>query len=153
VIFAAGTGIIPFLDLVSFTLRYMIHRICNEKYNYSKNKLFDNEKEEMEASVGPDYKLEIFYSVQDKSSAVFLKIIDQMQELETKYKLNVFKINFRFSTSDKRRWDTDFINSCLKSESSLIEKVYIVGPVGFMDDIRDSLLESAIVSRKHMVFV
>ncbi len=152
-IFAAGTGIVPFLDLVSFTLRYMIQKVCNENYKNSKNKLFENEKEEMEESVGPDFKLELFYSVQNKNSALFLPLFEQMQELESKYKLNVFKINFRFSDTDRRRWNTELINSCLKKENSLIQKVYIVGPVGFMDDIRDALLDSGIVTRQQMMFV
>ncbi len=57
------------------------------------------------------------------------------------YNFDKFYYNCRLSNTDKSRWDSNFMNKILKVHGEP-EKISIVGPIGFMENIRDAIKTS-----------
>ncbi len=151
IIFAAGTGIIPFIDLISFTLRYAADKVAREKYSAYDNLLFPNESASFSKIVGKDYKLHLFVSFSDPESAIFIDVCRELDKLDKKYSLNLFEFTVRISCIDKQRWNENFIKK--KLENVDIKKVLIIGPVSFMDDIKRDLIASNVADKQQIYLV
>jgi hypothetical protein len=61
--------------------------------------------------------------------------------INDKYGLGKFFYNLRIS-SDRTKWNKHFMNEKLNSFKGDIEKVYLVGPVPFMEDIKTAIADS-----------
>jgi NAD(P)H-flavin reductase len=70
-----------------------------------------------------------------------MKECEMLEEICKIHQLKIFSYNCRLSQTDKSKWDTAFMNKNLKGFGEL-EKIHIVGPVPFMDAVRDSLKAS-----------
>ncbi len=153
--FAAGTGVFPFLDLISFTLRYAIDKISREHYNSNSNVIFPNEDKSFNQIVGKDYQLHVFFSFPKPESAIFLDICETLERLDKKYSLNLFKFNLRISSlsSSKQRWNQAYIKEKLEHYKKSISNIFIVGPVGFMDEIKNDIVELEIASKDKIFLV
>ena len=131
----------------------MVDKVSRNNFDTSDNCLFANEREEMQTSVENNYKLHMFYSVPNRKSAVFINIFEEMEALDKKYNLNVFKMHLRLAESDKQRWNADFVQSKLEKEKSDVTRFYLAGPVPFMDDIKDAILSTGTGNREQIIFV
>ena len=103
VLIAGGTGIFPYLDFAFYIIRYMINKISKNKFNEKKNKI-DNK--EIFNNVQDDFKLLIFASYTNIKSAIMDDILKKANNLDIKYKLNMFDYNVR-AYGDKY-WDSTF---------------------------------------------
>jgi hypothetical protein len=152
VIFAAGTGIIPFIDLIAFTVRYMTYVISKREFKERENFIVPKEKSIFnkisENMMNPPFRICLFYSNSTHASALYMDVIEGLSALDKKYKLNMFRLYTRYSGEE--RWDSKFIQNNLRSERGLIDKFYLVGPVQFMEDIQNSVLEAGLV-REDMI--
>jgi hypothetical protein len=147
VIFAAGTGIIPFIDLIFFTLRYVVYKITNDRDNcLLKDENFDY-------IVSNTYKLNLYATFTNTSSGICLDVLKEMDAISHKYNLNLFKLNLRISDADETKWDDDFIGKEMESIKKQITRVYIVGPVGFMHDIKNGFIRNNIVEEDKISLV
>jgi len=138
------------LDFVAFVLRLMVYRVAKQK-NYEEHfMIYDDEKEDFE-NVNKDFKLIYFTSFSSEKSSVFLNICKQMQNIENKFDLNIFKLITRISTIDQR-WTHELIKNELKVYGEKIRRVFICGPTLFIDDIQDILIKNDIDKKKiHLV--
>ncbi len=128
VVFAAGTGILPFLDLIALTLRFVCNKAKNVKILYDEK--FEN--------ISDDFKLVVFVSFVDVKGSVYKQECEMLQEICKSYNLNHFSYHCRLSATDKTKWDTAFMSKQLKPLGQM-EKIQIVGPIGFMDAVRESI--------------
>lgn len=130
-VFAAGTGILPFLDLIALTIRYVCFKAKNLKINHEEN--FQN--------IGEDFKLIVFASFVNVKGSVFQEECEMLNDICRDNNINNFAYFSRLSSNDKSRWDKEFMSKNLKSFGEL-EKIHIVGPVSFMDSVKDALKAS-----------
>lgn len=147
IIFAAGTGIIPFIDMIAFAVRYMTYVISKKEHKERENYILKKEKSIFNKISGnmmnPPFRICLFYTNNSYGSSLYMDVIEGLLALDKKYKMNMFRLYTRYSGGD--RWDSKFIQDNLKSERGLIDKFYLVGPVQFMEDIQNSVLEAGII--------
>ena len=153
VIFAAGTGLLPFIDLISFTLRYAAHKVSKDVYSCSDNILYPTEASDFEKIVGNDFQLHVFISFANLNTAFFLDVCEKLEKFDLKYNLNIFKLYIRISSVNRVKWDEYFMKEKLGSICKNINKTMIVGPIGFMDDVRRDLISSGIVKSENIFLV
>jgi hypothetical protein len=127
IIFAAGTGILPFIDLIALTIRYTCFKAKGKTIF---NETFDN--------IAPDFKLVVFASYTNEACAIYHEECEKLVSIDKEYNLNVFSYHVRISSKDNTKWDTQFMNSNLKGYDNM-KKIMIVGPVGFMEVVKDAL--------------
>jgi hypothetical protein len=130
VIFAAGTGILPFIDLIALTIRYACYKA---KGRTIYNETFDN--------IDTDFNLVLFTSYTDELGSIFHEECEKLLKINNEYNLKLFSYHIRISSKDNTKWDTEFMNSNLR-EYKNIKKVLIVGPIGFMESVKNSLNSS-----------
>lgn len=130
VVIAGGTGVFPFLDLVSLTLRYAAFKI-NKNLTIYPEENFDY--------ITDDYQLIFMTSFSSDKLVVFNDICEDLMNLDQKHNLNLFKYVLRVSNNNSKQWDENFFKGHLSNSLNKLEKVYIVGPVGFMDNIKNNI--------------
>ena len=136
-------GVFCFIDFVSYVLRYITDKIARDIFSCNKNKLFQDE--EFSNFVKNDFKLIYFSTFSDEESSVYHNICEKLQNLDLKFKLNIFKYIVRFSNKNNTRWDTNYLANVLAPYKTSITKTYICGPTRFLDDIKQSLIDGLIV--------
>lgn len=137
-IFAAGTGVIPIIDLVFLTLRYIVYKISAKFFREKNNILLEEDVSFFQKNIFPDYSLNLCVSFKDVSSAICLDVFKELQNLNSSYGMNIFNLHVRFSREEK--WNEQFIKEKLfKNAQSDIEKVYIIGPSKFCFNIKSEL--------------
>lgn len=153
VIFSAGTGIFPFLDLIAYTARYAAYKVASEHFDYTDNLLVPNEVASFQQTVGMSFKLHVFVSFANPESAIFLDVMERLQHIDKQYKLGLFKLHTRISSKNKQRWDAKFIKECLAEYEEEINSVMIVGPTPFMDDIKRDIISSGVAVNEQILLV
>ena len=141
--YSSSLGVFCFIDFVSYVLRHITDKIAREKYECTNNKIFINEN--LCTNLKGDFKLVYFSSFSDQESSVYHTICEKLYDLDKKYNLNIFKYVYRFSNEDKARWDTNYLCNALASYKNSITRAYICGPTGFLDYIKNSLIDGLIV--------
>jgi len=154
IIFAAGTGIVPVIDLICFTLRYMVDKISVIlKKTKKRNLIFPGENLHFAEVVSPDYKLHLFVSNVSKYSVIYIDLFLKMKKLDKKYKLNIFKLTTWYSSDEEEKWDNKFVHSNLLKIKYSINKIFLSGPVRFLDVIKHAIYEKEIVRRDKIIIV
>lgn len=153
VILSAGTGVIPFLDLVAFTLRYAVYKISNETFNNNSNVLLPNEATSFNQIVDDNFQLYFYASFRNRQSALFLDVCEELAALDKKYGLNIFKFHVSILSEKEEKWDDNFISSHFEQIKTNIKQFYIVGPVPFMDCVKGSLIKTDIATKEKIFLV
>jgi NAD(P)H-flavin reductase len=155
VIFAAGTGIIPFIDLIAFTVTYMTYQISQQEFKGKDNFILSKEKSIFkkinEDPIVPPFKICLYATFSSPKSALYMDICEALFELDRKYNMNIFKLHVKNSNGEK--WDKDFVSKNLSEEKGRIEKVYIVGPVSFMENVEKAVIESEVAVKEAIIKV
>jgi ferredoxin-NADP reductase len=138
VIFSAGTGILPFIDFISLTGRYMNHKMKRRVTTLDENHM---DKDESFDYISDDFKLMVFSTYQSNEGTIFYEECVKMNRLNDKYNLNAFHYHLRIS-SDRSKWNKEFMKEHLSAQKNYIEKIYLVGPISFMDEIKSSISRS-----------
>ncbi len=153
VVFAAGTGIVPFIDLITFTLRYMVYKVSKNHFKKEDNLLLNNENATFKDILDPSFRIHLFTTFANPESAIYMNVFQELEKLDQKYNLDVFKLTTRYSSEKTERWNKNFIHKNLTPIKSAINRVYLIGPVPFMDDIKAGLIETGVADKKHIIFV
>jgi predicted ferric reductase len=136
--FSAGTGILPFIDFISLTARYMNHLLRKRIPKLEDNCLALDENFDY---VRSDFRLMVFSTYQSNEGTIFYEECVKMNLINDKYNLDVFDYKLRIS-SDKSKWNKDYMKEHLTKYKHCIEKIYLVGPISFMDDMKRSIDKS-----------
>jgi hypothetical protein len=118
-------------------IRYSVEKANNRNPNLDKNYIIDERFD-----IADDFKLVVFSSFTSRNGSVFNEECEKLQKLDKQYNLNIFEYHWRISSLTKERWNSTYIHDKLFKHFESIEKVYIVGPIGFMDDMRKSIKEA-----------
>lgn len=112
--FAAGTGVLPFMDLIA-QLAF---------YNLGMKHLLGSKTFE------DGFKLKFYVSFQSRKDAIGLELLEALQDFCKKHLKDNFELNLRISNEGKqRRWDSSFIEEQLKGFNSIsVPKVWVCGP-------------------------
>jgi len=148
---AGGTGAYCFLDFVAYVLRYIVTQVNNRL------KISDNyiDKDEDFTEISDDFRLVYMSSFSNKDNGVYVEVCKELEKLDLKYKLNKFKFINRFSDDEPKppRWNADFLNEHIGEFSENISKVFVCGPTPFLDDSKEMLLLSGLVTKDQIKFV
>jgi len=116
--FAAGTGVLVFMDLVA----HLIRKQCN---------LLSKE----EKVVGDDFKLIFYVSFPSKVDGYALELLEQFDKFCKEKNCDCFRLMLRLSDgsgSIKGRWDANFIDNTLneheKNHGLDLKKIWVCGP-------------------------
>ena len=96
--FAAGTGILPFVDLVS--------------------RIIMNKDLPTSQQLSASFKLKLYASFASRNDAIALKILENVVSPN-------YQLFLRFSDEKSARWDYSFINSQISKD---VKKVWVCGP-------------------------
>lgn len=151
VIFAAGTGIIPFIDLIAFTVRYVTYQICKNEFKGKENLILNKEKTIFDSIKEHQFKICLFATFSSPLSALYMDICEALSALDSKYNMNIFKLHIKNSNGEK--WDKEFVGRNLSEEKGKVEKVFIVGPVSFMENVEEAVIESGLAAKETIVKV
>ena len=138
--FAAGTGILPFLDLFDAFLRKMIYGILEKKVD---TKILDGIniiQKYLAESFNKDLKFKLFLSLRELDDFVGKEIIEKLSELSQNTGNGIFEATikcekanqFKFVKQTKERFEAAYVSNVLDSKAS---KVYICGPPKFNESI------------------
>jgi predicted ferric reductase len=115
--------------------------------------ILKGENKHFKEIIRPDFKLNLFISFANKESIFMMDLLNEMERLNSEYNLNIFKLNLRISSEKANRWDSYFVNENIADKNETVNKVFIVGPVAFMNDIKDIVLKSKLVDNDQIVLV
>ena len=139
-IFCAGTGIYPFLDLFDLLLRKTICDVIADKagsalaqplYPYCKAAL---------GTIASDFRVTLYASFDQDEDYIAKDILEPLTDISNNYQLNLFSCYLSYSNtaSDQSpiggnvRYNQDFISNYLDMTA---ERVYVCGPPKFNHEI------------------
>lgn len=152
-ILAAGTGVIPFLDLVAYVLRYATYKISKEKFGNTTNVLLPQEIQIFDQIKLEEFQIHFYVSFRDSMSALFLDVCEELNAVDKKYGLGIFKFFKTIQFENNMIWDSNFLISNFNSIKDEIKQFYIVGPITFMQDIKQGLIDSKISTNEKIFLV
>lgn len=145
IVVAGGTGILPFIDLITYLLRYSIFKQNNTK--------LINE----EFAIDTNFKLVVFASFSNEDNCIYREVCEKMEKLDLKNNQKMFRYFLRISNSTnpilKERWDATFMEDNLREYKDEVTKVMFSGPVGFMDSIRDAMLITGTAKKEQIYYI
>ena len=124
--FLAGTGVLIFIDLVAYLIRYNL------------NLLNRNDRELISES---NFRFILHVSFPRKEEAVAIEMLEALQSVTQKKGLNNFELMVRYSNQNKGRWDEDFVERQLEVLSKVdLKKIWVCGPP-VMNEVFDKTFE------------
>ena len=114
--FGAGTGVLPFMDLVAQVAFYNLG--IEQLMGAKQERLTDH------------FKLRFYVSFQSRKDSIGLELLEALHEFCNQTGRDNFELHLRISNENKpRRWDAAFINEQLAGESEKsLKKVWVCGP-------------------------
>lgn len=107
--FAAGTGILAFMDLVARMALGMIDAIAYED------------------RVHPEFRLVLFASFISKENSFGLELLEKLRTYSKALRSDQFELHLRFSVEKSVRWDNSFIEGQLANNKGC-KKIWVCGP-------------------------
>ena len=99
VVFAGGTGVLTFIDLVA--------RIALRVLNKTGESVRLNKSELISATIAPSFIL--YVSFMDEQSAIAMELLTNLHNFCERNHLSDFKLIVRYSSQKGPRWDDKFI--------------------------------------------
>ena len=141
-IFVAGTGILPFTDLLDFLLKKSIYTIFKKKK--LTNETYQIKPVQDYSKFYPNAKFKLFGGFRTLEDFVGWEWIEKLYEINDDYELGFFDCLVRFSDSSEMQvplvaehFDEKFIERNVMREGKSVDKVIICGPPKFMEDITE----------------
>lgn len=112
-VFAAGTGILVFVDMIARIALGLLGAVP------------------MAERLHEEFKLEIYYSARNKSEAVALDLLNSLSDYCAKHNLDKFKLTLRFSNTlvddpNRHYWNKQFLDKQLSGKD--FKQIYVCGP-------------------------
>lgn len=115
----------------------MIDKISRNNFNENLNKIDENE---IFTEVQEDFKLILLVSYTSKKFSFMNDVLEKAHSLDKKY--NLRKFDYFLRTNGDKPWNKEFFEEKFKDISKKDAKVYLCGPVGFMEFVRKTILET-----------
>ena len=117
IIFAGGTGILPFMDLVA--------QLCY--FNLGLNHLLGNKQT---GRITDGFKLKLYVSFRDRNEAIGLDMLEALESYCKRNSADNFELIVRISNESKGgRWNDAWIDQQLADHSSkTVKKIWVCGP-------------------------
>lgn len=128
--FAAGTGLLPFMDFVALLLRINLGLFEEDNPDLPK---FDS-----------SFKFVLYVSFESRKDAIALELLEGLYEITQKKGLKNFDLVVRVSSEKEgTRWDEEFIRRqfVIRSKHEVVERVWVCGPPA-MNECFDRAFES-----------
>ncbi|EAR94463.2 cytochrome b5-like heme/steroid-binding domain protein (macronuclear) [Tetrahymena thermophila SB210] len=146
IIFAAGTGILPFLDLFDYLLRKLLYTILLERFGFKEAQILNPYNENYEKTFRSQFKIRLFGAFRSKAECYGYQIISDLHTFCQQFEKDWFQAVVRFANSEsdeflpmsKLYYDNLYINDAL-SKSLSISKFLICGPPEFNKNIYNIL--------------
>ena len=140
IIFCAGTGILPFLDLFDVVLRKLIFDILEERIGPDAVKPLIPYVRDFIELIEEDFKITLFASIVNTEDFYGRDILENLQELTHSTNQRMFSQNLSFGKKSlmenimqgNKRFNEDFVMNNLDMKA---ERVYICGPPVFNHDL------------------
>jgi len=138
VIFALGSSIIPFLDLIAYLIRLNVYNVSLKKGKPAK--IFEDEN--FLYFSNPNFKLVLFYSVKSLDESYGVDLCKKLADFCSQNNLTNFELNLRISNEGQKRWDSDFIKSKVRIDNA--KKAYIGAIDGEDNKLKEMVIKSGI---------
>ncbi|KAL4511865.1 hypothetical protein ABPG72_012710 [Tetrahymena utriculariae] len=146
IIFAAGTGILPFLDLFDYLLRKLLYTILLERFGFKEAQIINPYNENYEKTFGSQFKIRFFGAFRSKAELYGYQIVSDLHTFCQQFDKDWFQAVVRYASSEsdeflpmsKVLYDNLYINDAL-SKSVSISKFLICGPPEFNKNIYNIL--------------
>ncbi|KAL4471634.1 hypothetical protein ABPG74_008527 [Tetrahymena malaccensis] len=146
IIFAAGTGVLPFLDLFDYLLKKLLYTILLERFGFKEAQIINPYNENYEKTFRSQFKIRFFGAFKSKAQCYGYQIISDLHIFCQQFEKDWFQAVVRFGSSEsdeflpfsKLYFDNLFINDAL-SKSLSITKFLICGPPEFNKNIYNIL--------------
>ena len=135
----------------------MIHNISINSYKEENNKI---DKEENFNEIGNDFKLTLMVSYNNENHSFINDLLIKVKEIDEKYNLNKFDYLMRTSkettketTKENSRWNREFLKEKFLNSLKKDNKMFLCGPVGFMEYMKTEFLEADKVVNDNIIYV
>jgi len=147
-IFAGGTGILPFMDLLDYLLKKALFTEFNEILSEEDVDQINIYKENYVGSFNNNFKLMLFASFANDEEFIGSEIISKLYECVKEKKYNWFDMKIRISAKDTKfqnlpltssYFDHRFLKKNVMKEESL-KKIYVCGPPAMNKKMHEELM-------------
>jgi len=148
VIFAAGTGILPFMDLLNYMLMKSIHEVLTKKNNVLAESMNVYE-EGYSKTLDSSFNIVLCGSFASEREMVGFDIVSKLAEINADYGLKNFRSVVRGVRNENvqriGKFDLEFLK---ENVGKNVEKVMICGPPEFNRELLQWLRETGFESEK-----
>ena len=123
----AGTGIVPFMDLILYMLRRGLFRAGRDENRILQ--IFNNEFQQL--AVSDDFRLIVWASFSEEDEVIGLKYMRILEHLSKDYDFNNFNLVLRLSGSN--RWNLDYLRKHIDLSA---QQIWIRGPQDFNQEMK-----------------
>lgn len=131
VIFAGGTGILPFVDLFDYLLKKSIYAVLVKKYKKSDADKTNPFMENYENTFGQNFKVKLFWAVNDENEFNYLIFLKKLLEINERNGLNNFDLTVRIKSklegvkTTQEFFDEEFLKKNLNVNE--IARIFVCG--------------------------
>ncbi|CDW90265.1 cytochrome b5-like heme steroid binding domain containing protein [Stylonychia lemnae] len=108
-IFAGGTGIIPFLDLLSYILWYNLGLIP-----------------EQSSLIDGDFKIHLHCSFREKNDYIGQELIEGLKRVNQIKVMSNFQVKMR--DQNNKEWEKDYLQKAVEQAEGKVNKIWVCGP-------------------------
>ena len=148
VIFAGGTGILPFVDLFDYLLKKSIYAVLAKKYKKSEADKTNPFMENYEATLGENFKVKLFWAVNDENEFNYLNFLKKLFEINEKNGLNNFDLTVRIKSkldgvkTTQEFFDEEFLKKNLNVNE--IARIFVCGNPNMNSSIPEGCIKIGI---------
>lgn len=142
--FAAGTGILTFIDFVACIARQALRATVGEKSSVNKSVTGGLETQ----NESQTWRFVLYASFLNEQQAIGLQLCEALDKFCKAKGLKDFKLVVRLSSSgEQKRWDETYIrDALLEHQISVSDKVWVCGPP-HMSEVFDRCFDSILKDR------
>ena len=120
--FAAGTGVLVYIDLVARLALQELGAIPESQ------------------KLDKDFRLVLFASFQKREDAIGLELLEALVDRVNSSGSVKFELNLRFSNQKSARWDKNFVSKQMEASKDNLERIWVCGPP-LMNESFEKILE------------
>lgn len=147
-IFTAGTGILPFLDLFEYLLKKLIYTVIKDRFGVREASLVNLYNEDYERTFGDSFRITLYCAFANKAECYGYQILSDLHSFCTEFDIPWFNATARFASSEtdpflpttKHYFDSAFLQNVLPiSPQTNPTKIMLCGPPDFNKNLYNIL--------------